>query len=312
MKDISLWKNIITYMVVTFILWLTLNVGCITLGEDNDEITIYLSNGDRISGKVIAHENDYLILKNDFLGEVKIKKGFVVKDDKRKEVVAAEPDKEKLWTIEFALGSDISEGNTVKSSLSADLYANRKASDNEFTIKGSSSYASTDREMDTQKWYGMIRYAYSFWERKWYNFYKFEADHDRFANIDYRLIPSTGIGYWFSDRPEWKAMVEMGLGLENTYFRDEEPTKHEVALTPRIFLEKRLIGNAIISQEIILYPSLNYLGDYRLHSATSLKSPLTNNIFLRFSIIDNYNSSPSGVDIKRNDFQFITSLGYTY
>ena len=63
--------------------------------------------------------------------------------------------------------------------------------------------------MDTQNWYGMLRYAFSFWERRWYNFYRLEADHDRFANIDYRIVPSCGIGYWFSDKEDYKAMAEL-------------------------------------------------------------------------------------------------------
>ncbi len=308
-------KKITINFIILLIFWLIFCSGSISWGS-NRKTTIYLSNGDRISGTIIFDDKEHIVITNDLLGNIKIKKSLMEKIDEKKEVVEISTDlkkqKPKLWKTELTLGVAMSEGNTISSSFSGDLLANRKTEDNEFTLKGSGSYASTKREMDTQKWYGMIRYAYSFLERKWYNFYKFETDHDMFANINYRLLPSTGIGYWFSDQPEFKAMTEIALGFENTYFRDDSPTRYETVLIPRLFLEKRLIGKTTISQEIVLYPSMNYWGDYRFHFATSLKNPLTDELFLRLSFIDDYNSSPSNVNIKRNDIQFITSLGYTF
>ncbi len=315
MKNLFLRKVFVFYILIISILWLTFSAGCIALGAD-DEIRVYLNNGDRISGIIVIDEKDYLILKNDLLGNVKIKKTLVKKLDKATKVEIAEPVNKKpnLWKTEIALGFDMSEGNTVKSSYAGDFYANRKTNYNEFTMKGGGSYAETESRMDTQKWYGMIRYAYSFMDRRWYQFYKFESNHDKFANIDYRLIPSTGVGYWFSDKPELKAMTEIAIGLENTHFRGDNPTKYEAVLIPRIFVEKKLLGDTVISQEIIFYPSLSYMGDYRLYLQTSLKNPLTDRLFLRVSFIDNYNSCPANADTdtKRNDMQLVTSLGYTY
>ena len=66
--------------------------------------------------------------------------------------------------------------------------------------------------MNAQRYDGMARYAFSFGKHlAWYNFYAFEAMHDRFANIDWRLTPSTGLGYWFADEAAWKATVELAL-----------------------------------------------------------------------------------------------------
>ena len=100
------------------------------------------------------------------------------------------------------MGYNKSSGNTQNSQLSMSLYANRKTDHDEFTIKGNSLYSSSNNNMDAQKWFASMRYAFSFRERKWYNFYKLESDHDKFANVDYRIVPSAGIGYWFSDRPD--------------------------------------------------------------------------------------------------------------
>jgi len=67
----------------------------------------------------------------------------------------------------------------------------------------------------------MGRYAYSFSEEmKWYHFYKIEGSQDRFANVDSRITPSSGLGYWFSDEDDYKAMVESALGYEHTSYVD--------------------------------------------------------------------------------------------
>lgn len=300
-----------------------------TASASVDEIRVHLGNGDRVSGRMISEEEGHLVLISEFLGEIRIDRSTVERVEPAGELdiagreaermeaageATAEPERKepRPWEADVSIGYAMSEGNTVSSASSADLYANRRTDDDELTFKGSGSYASTDRTVDTQRLYGMVRYAFSFWERKWYNFYKFEADHDMSANIRYRLLPSTGIGYWFSDRPDFKAMAEIGLGYENTYFRNGTSSKHEAVLVPRAYLERRVFRNAVFSQEVVLYPSLNFPGDFRLHSATSLKNPLTDNVFLRLSFIDDYNSNPSGADTKRNDIQFVTSIGYKF
>ncbi len=301
------------HMLVAMALWLASSVACTATGADH-RIRVHFSNGDQISGVIVGEEEGILVLRSDFLGEMKINKTSVEKIEVVAESKIAEPvrKKPKLWETELALGFNLSEGNTVTSSFSGYVHSNRKTDSDEFNIKGSGSYSSAERRMDAQKWYGMVRYAFSFWERKWYNFYRFEADHDRFANIDYRLLPSTGIGYWLFDKPGLRAMVELAIGLEDTHFRDHAPNAFETVLVPRIFLEKRLLANTVFLQDITWYPSLSYPGEYRLRSETSVKNELTEKLFLRFSFIDYYNSSPGSTTTKRNDMQFITSLGYSY
>ena len=142
------------------------------------------------------------------------------------------------WKKEISVGYSKSTGNTQNKQLSASLSANRKTSYNEIALKGESLYTSSNNNMDTQKWYLMGRYAFSFWNKKWYNFYKLESDHDKFANINYRITPSTGVGYWFSDSEVWKAMVEVGVGSQHTNFRDSTKSTTDAVLVPRSFFER--------------------------------------------------------------------------
>lgn len=271
---------------------------------------IHLKNGDRVSGEIIEQSDENLSVKTDAMGTILIKRDFVeyIGGVDKEILVKAE---EKLWQREASLGYNKSSGNTQNNQFSLRFCANRKTDHNEFTIKADNFYSSSNKKMDTQKWYGMGRYASSFWKNKWYNFYKIEGSHDRFANIDYRIVSATGVGYWFSDQPDWKAMVEAGVGLEHTNFRDTTKDSNEMILVPRAFFEKNIFAGSRISQDLILYPYLEDTGEYRIHSETSLVTPISDKLSMQLSLIADYNSVPSE-DTKKKDMRFISSLRYAF
>jgi len=217
------------------------------------------------------------------------------------------------WKREVSVGYDRSSGNTESDQLSANALLNRNREHiDEITLKGNTYYSSFDKQMNAQKWYGMGRYAFSFGgNKKWYNFYRFEADHDRFANVDYRFVPAAGLGYWFSDLPELKLIAEAAIGWEYTEFKIGEGDSKEVILAPRGFLEKKIFDRLIVSEDFYAYPTVEDFSDYRLHSETAFTSPLTDKLSLRLSLINDYNSNPS-VNVKKNDLQFISSLMYSF
>ena len=275
---------------------------------------VYLKNGDRISGKIIEEQRDSVTIETEAIGPITINKKFVeriVASGKIEETRVRE-EKDNLWQRKISMGYNKSSGNTQNNQVSTHLYANRKTGHDEFTMKGEAYYSSSNKRMDSQKWYGMGRYAFSFGEnKKWYNFYKLEFDHDRFANIDYRIIPSIGKGYWFSDEPDWKAMTEVGLGLEHIEFRDDTKDSDEVVLIPRAFFEKKLFGDSLVSQDLTLYPSLGDMGEFRLHSETKLTNPINDRLSLSLSLIDDYNANPPQ-GTKKNDIQIISALTYSF
>ena len=133
--------SVITRKVVAFhifaatIVWFALNAGSIARGAD-EEVRLHLTNGDRISGTIVADEEDYLVLKNDLFGQVRISKVLVGKKELLKaEIAESEQKKQRLWQTEATLGIGLTEGNTVKSSYAGDLVFSRKTDHDEFTLK---------------------------------------------------------------------------------------------------------------------------------------------------------------------------------
>jgi len=272
---------------------------------------IHLNNGDRISGTIIEETDNTVIIKTEAMGQISIEKDFI-KYEEKKQIDEAKKGNAPLWQRKASVGYSQTRGNTEASQGSVELSVNRKTGDDEWTGQFKAYISTSNEKMDAKKFYGMGRYAFSFsHDLKWYNFYKVEADQDHFANIDYRLIPSTGIGYWFSDEEDWKLMTEGAIGFEHTNYRDATDNDNAAILIPRGFLEAKLIGNLKFSEDITLYPSISEGGEYRLHSETALINPINEKASWKVSFIDDFNSNPSG-NTKKNDFRLISSVDYAF
>lgn len=269
---------------------------------------IHLKNGDKVSGDVVR-ESDYIIVVDTAaMGEVTIEKEFVKEPEK-------EPTKEEkasLWDKTLSLGYSLSRGNTEVSAFNGAVELHKKTEEDEINAKLTSLYTSDEKKLDEKKFYGLLRYAYSFGEEKdWYHFYKFEGDQDRSANINYRLIPATGIGYWLVDEENYKAMVEVAAGYQYTDYRDGTDSDSDAVIVPRGFYEKLLYKNLKFRQDLTLYPSLSSGGDFRLRSETSFINPISDKLAWKISLIDEFNSSPQG-DTKKNDFRLISAIDLNF
>ena len=300
---------------VIHIRWLLTIILCLIFQINAQAEEIYLKNGDRLTGDVIKEDKENITIKTEAMGEITIRRDFLkrISGAEEETIEVKEEVKEVIWQREISLGYNESSGNTKVSQLSLSVLVNRKIEQvNEFNFKGDAYYSSSNEKMDAQKWYGVARYAFNFGEgRKWYNFYKFETDHDRFANIDYRIIPAGGVGFWFYDQQELKAIAELGMGLEHTVYRDQTEDSDEIVLVPRAFFEKELFSNSKISQDVLLYPTIDDFSIFRLHSETTLATSINEKLTLRLSLIDDYNSNPPG-SVKKNDFRLISSLAYSF
>ncbi|MBU0468034.1 MAG: DUF481 domain-containing protein [Candidatus Omnitrophica bacterium] len=236
-----------------------------------------------------------------------------VKSEKSKEVDRMAERQEivknavSVWERKISLGYSQSGGNVESTDMAFDLLLSKKRDVYENTIKLGGVFSSADNRSTARKFNGMLRTATSFGSNnKWYRYLKLDGDHDRFSNIDQRFVPSVGLGYWFSDTDGFKAMVEAGLGAEYTNFRDDTKNETRAVFVPRAFVEKKL-KNMRLSQEMIAYPSLKDSTEYRIHSETAVTNPISDNVFLRFSLIDDFNSRPNG-DTEKNDYRMTSAL----
>ena len=282
---------------------------------------IRFMNGDRLSGEITKVTAEKVSVNTYIAGELEFDhaqidtinseeaSSYLAVHHPVEEEAAEEP--ETKWSRTASIGYTQSGGNTEKSQFNAAIKLNRKTDDDEATLKWTGFYASSNEVTDAKKFYGMARYARSFGDlKKWYHFARLEADQDIFSNIKYRITPSYGLGYWFADDDDFKAMLEGALGYTHTKYRTSG-SDGEMALIPRAYLEKLIWGNLRLSEDVTLYPSLEDTGEFRLHSETSLISPITERLSWKVSFIDDYDSDPQGAS-ENNDYRLITGIDITF
>ncbi|MFH1384108.1 MAG: DUF481 domain-containing protein [Candidatus Omnitrophota bacterium] len=274
---------------------------------------IFLTNEDRLSGTIIKETNETITLETELLGTIIIDKKNIEKiQSEKKPALEREQSETGIeWTRKFEAGYNVTSGNTKADSFSLSTFINRKTFANETTFKADIFQSSSQDTMDAQRWSTMARYAYSFWKRKWYHLYKLEVDHDKFANVDYRIIPVTGIGYWFSDALPLKAMVECSTGLEHTEYNNDTEDSDDAILLPRAYIEWQFLGKLSLSEEVFTYVPIDDFGDYRLTSISTFSCPIMDNLSFNIHFVNEYDASPAA-GAKKHDKRLTSSIAYEF
>lgn len=219
-------------------------------------------------------------------------------------------DKDNLWKQEISLGYTQKTGNIQSAELLSNYEGSRKTDYSDLNIKAGVLYSSVNKKMDGQKYNGSVRYAPELDETNCFGFGKVEAEHDRFAGIDYRYVPSLGAGYWIAREENWMFSGEIGVGHEYVKYTNGSDDDN-VVLIPRFFCQKSIFDKAKLSEELIIYPNLEDVKKYRVRSEARFTNPLSDAFSLRVSFIDEFNTDPLG-DAKKNDTQLILSLVYGF
>ncbi|MCG8430009.1 MAG: DUF481 domain-containing protein [Candidatus Omnitrophica bacterium] len=219
--------------------------------------------------------------------------------------------KARDWKTSLSLGYNQQNGNTNKAQLHVTGEFVKDMEHSQFSAGANVLYSQADKKMDSQKWDSTVRYSRDFGdEYRWFNSYQLKVDHDRFADIDYRILPSVGLGYWFWRQDDWKWMAEGSLGYEITSYRSAKPDDEEPVAILRTYLEKQVLENARISEDFSVIPSLEG-GGTRIKSITAFTNPLADNLDLEVKYTLDHDSKPPG-GIKKTDSLFTVGVKYTY
>lgn len=225
--------------------------------------------------------------------------------------VNANAESDAEWMRRVSAGFSTSGGNTEKGSANAELFVSRKTEDDEGVFKVTSHLGSSEGKLDSKKFYGLFRYDNKFGpERRWYQFGKLEGTQDVFANINYRITPGYGVGRWFYDEADFKLKAETALGYQYTDYRDSTKDEGDVVLIPRAYLEKQLLENLRLTEDITLYPSLEG-GAFRLRSETNLVSKINDRMSWKFGFVDDYDSD-AAPGTKKNDYVLTAGIDYNF
>lgn len=215
------------------------------------------------------------------------------------------------WKGDIGVGYNQSNGNTEKSSLSVAGHVKRIFEHSDFMLKGDIYMSTTDERLDDQKWSGLASSNFDIDDAgKWFASFGILIDHDRFADIDVRITPSAGIGYWFLDEDDIKLNVEGALGYESTSYRSGIPDEDGVVALGKVFFEKQIFEKARIAEHITVIPSLEG-GGFRVKSETEFTNPLRDDLDLSVKYVVDHNSEPAAGK-KKTDTRIVTGVKYSF
>jgi len=216
-----------------------------------------------------------------------------------------------VWSKNISLGYNKSTGNTEKSEASASLEVKKTLETSVLLGKANTYYSSSNKKMDSQKWTALISYSLDFEKGSpWFSTYKVTADHDRFADIDYRITPFAGVGYWFEKSEDYNLMSEVSLGYEMTGYRSAKADDDEMVAVARAYFDKKIFDDSTISEDVSVIPSLEG-GGTRVTSETAFTNPLAEGLDLSVKFIVDYDTEPAA-GIKKTDTRLVTGLKYSF
>lgn len=216
------------------------------------------------------------------------------------------------WTGNLFAGYNMQNGNTKKAAGNLSAAAARKLESGDLGLKANITYSESNGMMDGQKWDAQARYALNFGEdNNWYNFYQMNVDHDYFADVDYRITPSTGLGRHIITGDDLNWDLDAGIGYRITKHRSTDETDDDPTALIHTYLKKNVFDKAKITEDLTAYPGFSSNAGIVLKSETAFTNPLSESFDLQLKYIVDLNTEP-GPGKKKSDEQFIAGLNYKF
>ncbi len=252
---------------------------------------VTLLNGDQLSGEIKSQNATHLILHHALLGDISIPKKQIltgptpdnsnaVKEVKTKKAKTAieTVDKPKKssekqpglfgttflegWKRRLALGLKGESGNDVTTEFSIAFDTSFQDDAHRFNLNSAYYYETEDHDKDTSKGHVNIVRDWLLPETDWFYYAYFRYEQDSFKSWKQRVSLSGGPGYDFYKENNLKLSGRIGLGCSRS-FGTENEFDVEGQLGFEWLWKPEKLKKQVLSYQVIVYPILNNLGEYR-------------------------------------------------
>jgi len=223
--------------------------------------------------------------------------------------INAPPKTPPRWRGSISIGGTQQTGNTQRKSASVGAEALYKVKAERFTARFLWNYARDKDEVTAQNTYGLLKYDH-FFSKKFYGYAAGEGWNDRFKNWRFRYVVGPGAGYQFWDDEVKFFLVEGGAAYS---YEDRYSGQNKDSLSARLAADLRYKFGKYLSagDNLAIFPSLTYGGQYTLRNEAYLLSPLSASWNLKLSNIWERNSDPAP-NVLKDDFTWILALQYGF
>jgi putative salt-induced outer membrane protein YdiY len=169
----------------------------------------------------------------------------------------------------------------------------------------------TDEEITASELRGFLRHEHDFTARV-FGFGSIEAEHDSIENLSIRLIPKVGAGYKIVNTETVLFSVDAGFAyVYQRYNGGDTESFTALAFGAESDVKLPFLGAVWHSRADYLPSISDWANDYRLRGETALLVPIFEQLSLKASVIDEYNSQPAD-DAVSNSISTLLGLSLVY
>lgn len=311
--------------------------------------TVFLANGDRLSGEVVVMEEGKLTLETGYAGTLKIDFGQVERIESEKGVrvffgdrtdakgteVARENGRIRVtngnepvsrpaeevatineplddWdlTVDLAFGWNKSEGNTDNESTHAQISGKARRLDDRFRLYGDYNWARDDGKRSAYNWKVMPEYDRFLDERFYWNVNSL-AQRDYFKGLKLRTLLGTGPGYQLFDTSSLKLSGQVGVAWVDEDYYDKKDRDYTAGQWGIDFSWWAYKRYVQLYHHQNGFLSLEDANNWIVQTRSGVRLPVMESFFTQFELGWDYENDPEG-DRKRSDTKYIFSVGYTF
>jgi putative salt-induced outer membrane protein YdiY len=224
------------------------------------------------------------------------------------------------WTGAVVGNFSLARGNTNKFTVGAEANAALRRDDafnnDRTSFGGAYNFGQSgggpggeDTVTDTDNWNVFGKYD-NYWSPVWYGYVGAKLEHDRIADLYYRVSPGIGLGYQWLETPKVNFRTEAGV----TYIHEEfDPSGSEDSVALRL----AYVYNNKLTDDLTLFHTLEYLpafdnpADYILNTDIGLRASLTADFFAQFKILYKRDSTPAEGALE-NDLLYTIGVGWNF
>jgi putative salt-induced outer membrane protein YdiY len=216
------------------------------------------------------------------------------------------------WELSFELGGSGSRGNTDEDNFTTAVRVHRETPKTATDLGVDYRYSQKDDTETKNQTFLFGRREWNLGDSAWTLYVGSSLEFDEFKQFDTRWAASAGVGYRLISKENEKLQFVFGPGFSKEFGSQDDDYKPEALFG--LLYRNQLNTNVALTASAEYYPNLeDWVDDYRIRSEAALEVALTEgkDWWLKISVQDNYDNTPSGSDVA-NDFYYGVSLLFKF
>lgn len=311
---------------------------------------VYLTNGDRITGKIVKMEGGKLTIKSELIDKVKIDfeniDSFATDEPIEIHFSTEEQIKEKIEKSESGkIFVELFDNNEKKiyqlseitrigslpdpvkwtTNLSTSISGSEGNSENfnfnfgtfvkrrsqkDRTTFGGEYIFERDGNETTEDEWYADLQYDRFMSDKFFWFTSARLEQDDLSDLDYRFIFSPGVGYQWVERDDLNFSTEAGLAYLHESFSGSE-SNNEITLRLGYHFDKLLFSNLKFFHDLKLFPAISDLTDLYLVTSAGVRTQITENFFSEAKVSVEHDTTPAN-DAEETDLNYLIGFGVNF